>query len=585
MTTSIIDADSLLALDIGTNSTRCLLFDVVDGRYRFLASGHAPTTTGAPFFNVGEGARMAINNLEEKTGRRLIGPNEALIMPSRTDSSGIDSVVATMSAGEPIQVIIAGLLEEISLSSARKLAYTTYSRIINEISLAGQRQTSERINLILKARPNLIIVAGGTNKGSTQSVLDLIEAVGLASHLSHESHKPHILYVGNKHIRDRVKVEMEKVQNLHVAPNIRPALGTEDLSPGQHRISSIFKDIRTYQLGGIGEIVSWSGGKLTPTASAFSRIIRFLSKKYDPLKGVLGVDVGSHTTTIAAGFNGEEFLHVKTNRGVGKGAAGILEQSSLEKISRWIPYSLPHEVVSDYIYNKQAYPTSIPVTPESIAIEQALATQALRLSIKEISPEFPYLPNTPSDPQVLPWLEPIIATGNVIARAPNLAQALLILLNGIQPSGITTIAVDQNNLTAALGAAARVNPVLAVQVIETSTYLNLGTIIAPVGYARFGTPILRVRMYQSSGKETSREIKFGSIEVLPVNQGERVKLHLRPLHQFDIGMGSPGKAGEVQVVGGALGIVIDARGRPLHIPSDPERRLNLIQRWLKSLVK
>jgi hypothetical protein len=584
MTTSIIDADSLLAIDIGSSSTRCLLFDVVDGRYRFLASGEAPTTAGAPYYNVGEGTRRAMNDLSEKTGRRLIGSGENIIMPSLPDSSGVDTVVATMSAGEPLKIVAAGLLEDISLTSAQKLAHSTYANVVSRIGINDHRQTSERINAIIRTRPDLVIVTGGTNKGSSRAVLNLIEAVGLASYLSPEAHKPYILYAGNEQIRKSVQAELEGITNLNFAPNVRPTLNIEDLSPAQQQLARIYKEIRKLQMGGIGELINWSGGTLLPTATAFSRMIRFLSQKYDPDKGVLGVDVGSRSTTVTAAFNGESVLRVNPSRGVGEGSRGILRKSSLEQITRWLPYDISEERVRDYVFHKEVYPRSLPVTKEMIALEQALAREALRISMREIAPEYPPDVKRAAE-NILPWMEPIIATGDVISRAPYLGQALLMLLDGLQPGGITTVALDQNNITAALGAAAKVNPLLAVQVIETSTFLNLGTIIAPIGVARYGTPILRVRMTSSSGAETTREVRFGTIEVLPVNRGERVKLHLRPLHQFDVGMGGPGKAGEVQAVGGALRVVIDARGRPLQLSHDPARRRKLAQRWLQALIK
>jgi hypothetical protein len=39
----------------------------------------------------------------------------------------------------------------------------------------------------------------------------------------------------------------------------------------------------------------------------------------------------------------------------------------------------------------------------------------------------------------------------------------------------------------------------------------------------------------------------------------------------------------VRVVGGALGVVIDARGRPLRIPEDIGRRRDLFKKWLWTL--
>jgi len=293
------------------------------------------------------------------------------------------------------------------------------------------------------------------------------------------------------------------------------------------------------------ELLSWSGNNFIPTATAFERIIRFLSKRYDPDKGVLGVDIGSQTTTIAAAFNGNGTVKVFPYLGVGIGSLGTLKKSKLENITRWLSREIADDIVQNYIYNKAIHPHSIPVSQEELAIEQALARQALRLAVRRSLSDFPQdIPRPASN--LLPLFEPIVAAGSVISKAPTFGQALLMLLDGLQPTGITTIAVDQNNIASALGAVSKVNPLLAVQVIETNTFLNLGTVIAPVGNARYGTPILRVKMTNQSGAETVREVKYGTIEILPVKMGEKVRLHVRPLRNFDIGMGEAGKAGEVQ---------------------------------------
>ena len=73
MPASLVDADSLLAVDVGTVTTRAALFDVVEGHYRFIASGHASTTAAAPFRDVSEGVRQAIENLQTITGRKFLG--------------------------------------------------------------------------------------------------------------------------------------------------------------------------------------------------------------------------------------------------------------------------------------------------------------------------------------------------------------------------------------------------------------------------------------------------------------------------------------------------------------------------------
>ena len=99
MPTSLIDADSVLAIDIGTVSTRVILFDVVEGRYRFLGQGSVPTTMGSPINDVSVGVKAALDLLHDITGRVLFGADGQLIVPSQPNGSGIDACVATVSVG------------------------------------------------------------------------------------------------------------------------------------------------------------------------------------------------------------------------------------------------------------------------------------------------------------------------------------------------------------------------------------------------------------------------------------------------------------------------------------------------------
>src|SRR4030067_545236 len=102
MSTSLIDADSVLAIDIGSITTRAALFDVVDGRYRFLASGSAQSTINAPYNDISEGLRTALDRLQTVTGRVLIDADERLIIPGTSEGAGVDIVAATLSAGPPL---------------------------------------------------------------------------------------------------------------------------------------------------------------------------------------------------------------------------------------------------------------------------------------------------------------------------------------------------------------------------------------------------------------------------------------------------------------------------------------------------
>ncbi len=577
MTTSLVSADSLLSIDIGTTTTRALLFDVVDGRYRFLAAGSAVTTAGAPFRDVGEGVRRALDQLQEISGRLLLRDDESIIMPSASDGSGVDSLAATISVGPPLKVVAVGLLENVSLESARRLAATTYAEVVETLSLNDRRKQDARIDLILRTRPDLIIAAGGTEDGADRSIKNLLETVGLACRLLPESLRPQVLFAGNKAVRRDIRSLLDGAATLHFAPNIRPTLEIEQLDAAQMKLAQIHRQIRRQKILGVQEIDGWTGGNLMPTASAFGRMIRFLSRLYDPEKGVLGIDIGASAATVAAGFAGQLTSGVYPDLGLGLGLPGILKRTRLKNISRWLTEELSDNDIRDYIYQKAAYPSAIPATAIEQAIEQAIVREVIRLSTKQTATGFPGRVATPN-PGLLPGFEPILARGRVFTHAPSHGSSLLTLLDGLQPTGITTILLDLGNLTAALGAAADINPTLVVQVLEANM-LNLGAVISPVGEARPGTSILRLQITYADGSETRMEVKYGSLEILPVPLGQTVNLRLQPLHRFDIGMGGPGRGGRLRMVGGVHGVVIDARGRPIVLHNDDSRRREMFAKW------
>jgi hypothetical protein len=183
---------------------------------------------------------------------------------------------------------------------------------------------------------------------------------------------------------------------------------------------------------------------------------------------------------------------------------------------------------------------------------------------------------------LLPSFEPILASGATITEAATSGQKLLMLLDGLQPTGIATLALDQNNLLSMLGAASELNSILPIQVIDSGALAYLATVISPISKANFGTPIVRARLVREDGTEQTAEVKVGDLEIMSLENGQTARLELRPLHRADIGLG-PGKGAELEVPGSLAGIVIDARGRPLHLPVEADQRRELLKRWLTAV--
>jgi MutL protein len=575
MATSTIDAESILAVEIGSTQTRAALFDVVEGVYHFIASGSATSTVDAPFRDAGECVHLAIEDLQTVTGRKLLDKDSRIIIPGKSNGSGIDRMAMTISAGPTLRVINAGLLDDVSLQSGKNLVATAKARVIENFGLSDVRATDEKIDAIIKAEPDLIILTGGTQQGASRSVLKMVELIMMSCRILPENSRPEIIFAGNRVLAKRIKEVLGKWFSVHTAPNVRPLIDLEDISPAEAVLTNVVTRIRKSQIGGLKQLSKACTAPLTPTPQAFGRVVRFLSEIYNPNKGVMGIDVGASSTTfsiaVAGGLNNKVYPV-----GLGSSMKNILEICEPAEIIQWMDIPINEESLVSYLWQKSVTPSSQPLDHTAMAIEQAVTRMILRHAMQEVSAK--WQENWEDEIS----FEPILAGGAVLCNAPTPAQSMLMLLDGLQPVGISTIILDQNTLTASLGTIAAFNPVLPVQVLESGAFLNLGTVICPVTKARYGTAVLNIRLEHENGLKENFTIKQGSITSLPLRLGETATIQLDALRGTEIDPNGK-RANKFKIVGGVCGAVIDARGRPIQLPKEDGRRRELFKKWQKSL--
>ncbi len=580
MVEGTFESDTLLAVDVGSVHTRATLFDVVEGHYRLVATGKSRSTSGPPLFDIREGVRNALDEIHDVTGRVLIDQTESLIMPTTGEGAGVDVFVATTSAGPKVRTVLVGLMPNVSLQSARRLAASTYLEVVEEVGLMDRRRDDEKIDVILRARPDLMIVVGGTDGGAAESVMEMVDLVRITAGLFPDGERPQVVFAGNRTLAAPVTERLGDGGQVTLTPNVRPSLGQEELAPARLRLAEAIAEARSDRVTGFDELLHWSGGYLVPTADAFGRVVRYLSQVYDPDKGVLGVDTGGTHTTVAAAFNGDLRLTVRSDLGLGTSLAGLLRHRTVEDVLRWMPIKISTQAVSDYIHNKVIHPGTVPTLKRDLFLEFALVRELIRTGIALSRSSWPDV-ESGGGSWLMPPLEPILAGGGVLARAPHPGYAALALLDAVQPVGITTLVLDPHGLSAALGAAAGPLPMATVQVLNSGNFVSLGTVVAPVGRGRPGQPVLHVRMDPEDGGESLEgEANLGQLIVLPLRQGQHARLTLRPERGFDVGFGGTGQAGALRVGGGAVGVMIDARGRPLQLPSKPSTRVEVNRKWL-----
>jgi hypothetical protein len=337
--------------------------------------------------------------------------------------------------------------------------------------------------------------------------------------------------------------------------------------------------VRRRTLEGMETLDAWSGGRVLPSAYAEGRMLRFLSKVYGGSRGgVLCVDLGSSAAVVAAGFPERTILKVYPQFGLGENLPRLLQYASLEEILRWSPIDISTGQLRDYLFQKSLYPSSISATREDQLIGRTITRQALDLAIRSAMLDFPRRGPTGR----MPAFEPIIASGGALADGATPGQNMLLLLDAIQPAGIATIILDRRGLLPMLGAAASRNAILPVQVLESGAFNSLGTAVSISGVGLGDHVVALARLTTENGTEAQAEIKAGRLVTLPLPQGQTARLAISPRLGANVGFGA-GRSGSVTVSGGTMGVVFDARGRPLELPRDPEHRRALLGRWLASL--
>jgi hypothetical protein len=409
--------------------------------------------------------------------------------------------------------------------------------------------------------------------------MELAEAIALAASMLEEGQRPRVLYAGNAKIRSNVTKLVSDITTLEVVDNVHPTADTEHLGPTQRALETIYVNKRLNSTPGADTLRLWSRSELLPTATAFSRIVDFLwYRERNTDRGALGIDLGAATTSVAATFNERSYVTIY-EQGIAYGPTDWVEEHGVERLLRWIPEEVddPQDIF-DLLYNRELRPWTIPQEPQELLVEQAVAREILHSALDVAHPTW-NAGKAQQYPTLMPRFDPILISGGGIVHLPRPGQALLIVLDGVQPVGISTILLDINRAAPALGAVAGIKPLAAASALEAGTLVSLGTVISPVGKARPGDTVLKMHIAYEDGGDLDVEARYGEIEIWPLLPGQKATLKLKPARRFDVGLG-PGRGGKIQAIGGVVGLVVDARGRPLSLPDNPDQRRRRLNRWI-----
>jgi MutL protein len=589
---------AVLIAEIGNTTTRVTLVDAVAGEARLIGQAEVPSTTEPPYENVVIGMLEAAAQISEATGRRLLQDDGTLLVPQTSERDGVSSVVALTSAAGLMGLVITAVASEVSARSALHASRATYTSVLQVVTLDESARAPEshdttwierQVQALIGLHPDVVLMTGGLDGGTEDSLVRLAHIVGLTAlnvrvdadgQQRHDVAARPVIFAGNNAAREQVIESLSGRAELTVVDNVRPILDVERLDPARRALTRRYNDQILPRLPGMSVLRRMCARPPCAAADAVGLMTRFIAQQYQ--RSTLTLDAGSAHTAAYLYSQGRYSPAVLGGVGTGYSAGAVLAERGLAAIMRWLPFPIGERDLTHWLLNKMLRPHVLPMTREDVLIEHAVAREALALALGALWDERPGAP-----------YDFVVAGGGVLAHAPHPGLAALTILDALQPDlDQTELAVelhlDTLSLMGACGALAFADSSSALMLLERDLLNNipLATCVVALGGGRSGDVAIEAELATVSGGPRRITVRHGQIGCLALPPGQKGSLTLRPAGGVRIGLNAPGKevASRLAAIGGsALGVIIDARGRPLRLPESPIERQQLLWDWLTAL--
>jgi uncharacterized protein (TIGR01319 family) len=590
----------IVATDCGSTTTKAILIEKIGDEYRQTYRGEAPTTVEAPFEDVTRGVLNAIAEIEELSGRRILN-GDKIITPNRAPEgdpqTGVDIYISTSSAGGGLQMMVTGVVQNMTGESAQRAALGAGAIVIDVLASNDGRLPHEKIERIRSMRPDMILMSGGTDGGAVTHVVEMAEYVAAAEPRPRfgVTYKLPLIYAGNKDAQPQVRKILGEKSALVVTDNIRPVLERENLAPARNKIHDLFLEHVMQQAPGYKKLIEMAGAPIMPTPAAVGVIMETIAKREH--LNLIGVDIGGATTDVFSVFDGVFNRTVSANLGMSYSISNVFAEAGLGNIMRWVPFTIDEQTLRNRIKNKMIRPTTIPQTLDELQIEHAIAREALRLALihhkslatslkgiqqeRTISDVFEQQTSGQTLIDMLK-LDLIVGSGGILSHAPRRIQSMLMMIDAYEPLGFTTLSVDSIFMMPHLGVLSTIDEKAATDVFVRDCMIYLGTCVAPVGQGKDGDLCADYDITFPDGEAVKDRLKFGDLKWYRLDQGKNAKVSIRPAKDVNAGAGA-GVAVTRDVQGGVVGLLLDARGRPLSLPREPAPRVAALTKWYQAV--
>ena len=436
-----------------------------------------------------------------------------------------DAADLRVTMGEPLRLAILVGREPANVSAAHAVALGANADLVLTLTTAGPGNLIDRATALREARPSAVLVVA--DKGDADGMIELIEALRLCCAGGDET--PLVLVSAHEKARARIGAAAGGLPTEAIpVPTTRSAR------------EAIVARLRALRRG---------AGDIVLRDEAIEAAARSLTLATG--RAALVLDVSGASTSLALAQPDGSLTAAHSRFGVGSGADRVVARSGLDRVRRWMPRPIDAPALLERVFNRARWPDAVAPSVLTLALEMSLAREALAHLLRDAD-------RAGFDMAALASARWIVATGQ-LADLPRAAQTALVVIDALLPGGTKLISRERPDALVVAGAIATRSPTDVAGMTED---LALVTTLSP-------KRATSLTVTDDTGRIEEKVVR-GAFFLMPTSGGVQVEFS---------GLKTRETAGPL-----ALGVIIDARGRPLELPQRDAERVPTIARWYSAVA-
>jgi uncharacterized protein (TIGR01319 family) len=451
---------NVLVAEIGSTTTVVNAFDGLGSTSpRFTAQGKAPTTVLDGDVRIG--LKNAIDDLLLNVGEKTLT---------------YDRMLASGSAAGGLRMTVHGLVRDMTVKAAEAAALGAGAIIVQ--TTAGKLNAFD-LDDLASAKPNLILLAGGTDFGERETAVYNMKAI------ADFGVSVPVIYCGNIQNRTMItRIAGEAGIQLSIADNVYPRLDELNVESVRKVIHAMFEK-HIVNAPGMEHIRDMVNGPILPTPGSVMLAAKLL---YDEIGDLAVIDIGGATTDVHSVTEGSpEIMSMMTSpeptaKRTVEGDLGLYINAH-NLVDRLGVDVLNKELGIDVESIMRAY-QPIPDSSDQFKLTERLCLEAGLTALDRHAGKLRhlYMPQgrrTIAEGKDLTAVKWLVGTGGALTRLPHHEQILRAIADCNKnkmhlfpsPGSVRTL-VDHDYIMASLGVLSKEDPESALRLMKESIRWN-----------------------------------------------------------------------------------------------------------------